>query len=40
MLKQLFIRIAEAITTANNTLSIMDAERRAALLDFINDSTI
>lgn len=40
MLKQIFIRITEAITTANNTLSSMDAEQRAAVLDFINDSTI
>lgn len=40
MLKQLFIRIAEAITTANNTLSSMDDATRAALLDFINDATI
>lgn len=40
MLKQLFIRIAEAITTTNNTLSSMDADTRAALLDFINDATI
>ena len=40
MLKQIISRIAEAITTANNTLSSMDDDTRAALLDFINESTI
>lgn len=40
MLKQLFVRIAEYIHTANNTLSSMDDATRAAILDFINDSTI
>jgi hypothetical protein len=40
MLKQLFSRIAEAINTANDTLSSMDDATRAAILDFINESTI